>query len=307
MVCITLLFVVSVFLGYRLLVVEAVAPDITNNVMHSGFVEKTVFRNPITSLSLTTHLLAACRYPRRCNSFPRQRTVKLYLTILLLLNSYAPEPNPGPNSTPSSTTLPENSEPEEHCPCGECDLSVTWGQRGVQCDTCGHWFHASCQSITDEHYAKMSDSKADIPWYCALCGNPNSIIVFNLHVNDWQFFSTVSSESITSSSEYELSCTTPIEKYFIPQHMSTPTRASQQHNWKGRPLRILNVNFQSCIGKRAPMQNVIDSLRPDVIFGTETHIDDSISDTEALPGPYLLYRKDRDRGEGECLWLCIKT
>ena len=54
------------------------------------------------------------------------------------------------------------------------------------------------------------------------------------------------------------------------------------------------------------MQNVIDSLRPDVIFGTETHIDDGISDTEALPGPYLLYRKDRDR-EGGCLWLYTKT
>ena len=46
------------------------------------------------------------------------------------------------------------------------------------------------------------------------------------------------------------------------------------------------------------MQNAIDSLRPDVIFGTETHIDDSISDNEALPGPYLLYRKDRDMGGG---------
>ena len=171
--------------------------------------------------------LAACRYPRRCNSFPKQRSVKLYLTIVLLLNSYAPEPNPGPNSTPSSTTLPENSEPEEHCSCGECDLSVTWWQRGVQCDTCGHWFHASCQSITDEHYAKLSDSKADISWYCALCGNPNSIIVFNLHVNNCQFFSTDSSESITSSSEHELSCTTPTEQNLSP---STCQRLLEQAN-----------------------------------------------------------------------------
>ena len=43
------------------------------------------------------------------------------------------------------------------------------------------------------------------------------------------------------------------------------------------------------------MQNDIDSLRPDIIFGTETHIDDGISDTEALPGPYLLYH-DREGG-----------
>ena len=96
--CITLLFVVSVFLGYRLFVIEAEAPDISNNVTHSGFAGKTVFRNPNTILSFTTHFLAACRYQRRCNSFPKQRTVKLYLTILLLLNSYAPEPNPGPDA-----------------------------------------------------------------------------------------------------------------------------------------------------------------------------------------------------------------
>ena len=99
---------------------------------------------------------------------------------------------PGPDSTSSSTTLPQNSEPKEHCPCGECDLSVTLGQRGVQCECCGHWFHASCQNITDEltdeHYAKLSDSKADVSWYCALCGNPNSIIVFNIRVNDWRAF-----------------------------------------------------------------------------------------------------------------------
>ena len=53
------------------------------------------------------------------------------------------------------------------------------------------------------------------------------------------------------------------------------------------------------------MQNVIDSLRPDVIFGTETHIDDSISHTEALPGPYLLYRKDRDR-EGGGVFVAVR-
>ena len=32
-------------------------------------------------------------------------------------------------------------------PCGTCDNSVAWDQRGVACETCVLWYHASCQNI----------------------------------------------------------------------------------------------------------------------------------------------------------------
>ena len=85
----------------------------------------------------------------------------------------------------------------------------------------------------------------------------------------------------------------PTDLQFQPQHSSTLTRASQQDKWKDRPLRVLNVNFQSASVKRAKIPNLLDSLKLDVILGTETWLDPSISSSEILPRLYNVYRKDR--------------
>ena len=181
-----------------------------------------------------------------------------------------------------------------HFPCGTCDVSVSWSEKGVACDTCGLWFHARCQSINSADYSELHDE--EIKWHCAICGNPNSDTVFDLHGVDWSY------QSIMTDSSYDPlqdSCKTPTESEFRPFHSSTPTRANQQNKRLKRPLRILNINFQSCSGKRAETLILLDSTKPDIILATETWLNENITNQEVIPEDYSVYRRDRNtRGGG---------
>ena len=75
---------------------------------------------------------------------------------------------------------------------------------------------------------------------------------------------------------------------FNPLHASTPTIISRQSKQeKNRPLRILNVNFRSAVGKVAEIATMLDCTKPDIIVGTETGTDASITDREMYLPPYL--------------------
>ena len=74
-------------------------------------------------------------------------------------------------------------------PCGTCDRSVNWNTKGVACETCGNWFHKSCQSIGSQSYEDLNNS--NISWHCLICGNPNySEIAYDLFglENDTVFY-----------------------------------------------------------------------------------------------------------------------
>ena len=64
------------------------------------------------------------------------RLVLTYLCSILLANSYASEPNPGP---------PKYS-------CGSCNKACTWKQKAVCCDSCDQWYHINCQGIDEKMY-----------------------------------------------------------------------------------------------------------------------------------------------------------
>ena len=72
---------------------------------------------------------------------------------------------------------------------------------------------------------------------------------------------------------------------------------------KQQNLRTLVVNCQSITNKQAQLQTTVDYTNPDLIFGTESHLDSSYSDAEIFPPGYTIYRKDRNAHEEVCFWL----
>ena len=81
------------------------------------------------------------------------------------------------SSESSSLNIHNNST---KFPCGTCDNTVTWEDRGVACESCGLWYHASCQSIRTQTYLDLDDTR--VLWNCRICGNPNySTHPFDLH------------------------------------------------------------------------------------------------------------------------------
>ena len=180
---------------------------------------------------------------------------------------------------------------ESKYPCGTCDRTVSWSELGVECETCGQWFHLACQSIPNDFYDRLGQS--EVVWRCAICDAANySTIAFDLFGLD---------RSHSHSLPISLTDSTLNDDGFNPIHSSTPTRANQQNKQLNRPLRLLNVNFQSVTGKVASIKNLIDSTKPDIILGTETHLDHTILSREFLPSNYNTFRLDRNRAGGGVL------
>jgi hypothetical protein len=61
------------------------------------------------------------------------------------------------------------------------------------------------------------------------------------------------------------------------------------------------VNFQSLKTKQAEFLNLLDSVKPDIVFGTETWVDASVTDSQIVPPGYIVYRKDRKMNGGGVL------
>jgi hypothetical protein len=86
-----------------------------------------------------------------------------------------------------------------------------------------------------------------------------------------------------------------------------PTRSrkpKQQQNTKPpKTIRLLNVNFRSIKNKKADFLAMIDSVKPDIIVGTETWLTPYIKDHEIFLLDFNVYRSDRksDKHGGVCI------
>ncbi|XP_076434604.1 uncharacterized protein LOC143274619 [Babylonia areolata] len=166
--------------------------------------------------------------------------------------------------------------------------SVTWDQRGAACESCGLWFHAECQHIGSGSYDLLG--RSDVTWHCVVCANANySTIAFDLH--------SVGATHLSQVSEIDSSNSSNINSPFNPLHTSTPSRASKQDKHSRRPLRFLNVNCYSIVGKVAEFSNLVQAIRPDIIVGTESWLTQYHKNAEIFPRGFAIYRRDRPPGE----------
>ncbi len=211
----------------------------------------------------------------------------MYLSLMLILVANDVNLNPGPSA------CSENESTKY--PCGTCDKTVGWSERGIVCDTCNQWYHANCQSMTTKSYEDHVGDSA-IAWDCIMCGCPNySTFCYSMVFSTSNHFSALADTTIDN-----------IPDNIKPLHASTPTRKHRNNHRQNKgnhnsTLRILNVNFQSAKNKPAEINNLIDSTKPDIIFGTETWLDASIKDQQFFPDGFNIYRTDRKINGGGVL------
>ena len=72
------------------------------------------------------------------------------------------------------------------------------------------------------------------------------------------------------------------------------------------PLRILNINFQSIKSKQHLVNNILESMKPDIVFRTETWLDPTMKDNEIFPDGFKIYRRDRKSQQGGGLLIAFK-
>lgn len=70
------------------------------------------------------------------------------------------------------------------------------------------------------------------------------------------------------------------------------------------------MNFRSFIGCKDVVSNLIgdlaDSVGCDIVFGTETWLNDNVLNSELSLDEYHVHRRDRQDKEGGGVFLCIK-
>ena len=217
-----------------------------------------------------------------CTSNPKKAA--LCLIILLFANSNDVHKHPGP--TNDSTIYP----------CGTCDEPVTWEDKGIMCDTCHQWYHTKCQSVSSQTYNILAENSG-IAWDCIVCDCPNYSSVCFDHI-------TTTSNRFSVLSETSMLSPLPTEK-FRPAHASTPDN-TKRHKARQVPLKLLVVNFQSIKSKQGPVKNLIESTNADIIIGTETWIDPTVTNNQIFPSYYDIYRRDRNMNGGGVL-IAIKN
>ncbi|KAK6188800.1 hypothetical protein SNE40_004902 [Patella caerulea] len=247
-----------------------------NKIQYSHF-EHYLYATPLRKNSLLEHGFQ----PRSCLA---------YLTIILLAASNDIESNPGPS--------PDLQDQSTIYPCGTCDKPVTWENRAVLCDNCDQWYHIHCQDVHSKTYSNLNED-SNIRWDCIICDQPNySVVCYDLL-------------NLETSNHFSVLSDTPFDspdpsRRLEPIHSSTPNRTQNHHQKKTKPFRILNINCQSIKKKQCRLEDVLESLKPDAVIATATWLDPSITDNQAFPANYKIWRRDRTTSSGGGVLIAIE-
>lgn len=196
-----------------------------------------------------------------------------------------------------------NPGPKTRLPCGICRKNVNKNQKAMECETCLKWYHNKCTGMKDALYHIHMEHESFV-WICSKCGMPNlSNSTLSLdRVNTSNSFDVLINLDLESSKECVTSLELNSHRVGNPKHTSSPKksnsfgknkRSERKPKATQRKLKLMNVNFQSVRNKIPLFQALVEKEKPDVIFGTETWLDETVFSNEILPPTYQLFRKDR--------------
>lgn len=193
-----------------------------------------------------------------------------YLCFLLLFLSADFALNPGPIDYP----------------CGNCALEVLETDPAIECDEWGQWFHIQCRSIEHSTNDDLVASDHSFSWICSNCDCLN--------------FSNPAQSSFASYESPNNYSVLTDESLPIPHPSPSSTRVAQPRGdttRKTSKLRVLNVNCQSLVNKKAEFYSFLDTYKPDIVIGTESWFTSKHLYNEFFPPSlgYIPFRQDRGK------------
>ena len=205
------------------------------------------------------------------------------ISILLIALSGDTQLNPGP--------CPK-------FPCGSCGKGVRSNQKALCCDHCDQWFHTRCVGMSDHIYElllNISPEEAhNYSFHCPTCG----LRGLSSSLFSDATFNFSDSESVLDSSN---SPSSPFSDPGSPVFTSSPRPKKPTSSNFPKTLRSLTINFQSIMNKIPSLLHLIETTKPDVIFGSETWLSSVVRSSEIFPANFNIYRHDRSDGYGGAL------
>lgn len=228
---------------------------------------------------------------------------KLSIFLLALLAGDL-EVNPGPRKV--------------KYPCQICHKAVKWGQKGIECEQCCEWLHASCLEMNDQIYNALSEHPSYV-WTCCNCGIPNFSTTFFESLLDFDSSNSFCIlDGISTTSTCNASVTSiPELVHGEPIHSSSPTsahpstRPRSKRNPATKPqvsnLKIININCQSVRAKLPDFEALLATEDPDIVVGTESWLNGSIASGEVFPPNFNVFRRDRGDARGGGVFIAVKN
>ena len=204
-----------------------------------------------------------------------------------------------------SSVSEDSGEDSTFYPCGVCQRQVTWEDRAVCCDECYAWYHIDCHNIHTESYERLQ--APNVSWVCQKCGVVNySQHAFESSIRGFDDLTSNAFHPLSASFNSTVNSDTSFSRFGYPMYTSSPNKPAKTQNTfrpkKKRTVRVIVVNCQSLKNKPELLQNMADSMKPDIIIGTESwlipeHKENGILNSEIFPEGYKLSAARRDRQE----------
>ncbi len=232
----------------------------------------------------TTVTIAMKNQPIKPFKFSSRSNCAYFMVILLLANDT--ELNPGPR-------------PVKY-PCIVCSKPAKWGQTCLQCDSCDGWYHTQCMDMPIELYETYANS--NISWICSQCGQPN---VSPPALNPTSGLPLSNSFSFLDVPHQPAEDQQPLASDVEPTPQESSNKSANSHKSKSN-LKFLVVNCDGLYNKFPDLLASIDTEKPDVIVGTESHLKSSILSPEITPPGYNIFRRDRASGRKGGIFIMTK-
>ena len=232
-----------------------------------------------------------------------------WFTFSLLLLAGDLEVNPGPNYK---------------YPCGSCFRPCKINQQSIQCDSCDSWYHRKCVQLSEEMFNSLANSS--VSWICCQCGLPNfSSTLFNSSISQTdnsfdplrspppsptpRFRPGISSTPKAPARHFQMSPSQiPNDRNNSSKNKNMGTNRSPSPSRNN--ISSLLINFRSLPNKKDFVTGLLsahsESRNIDIIFGTETWLNDSILNSELNLSDYNIHRRDREDRQGGGVFLCVK-
>ena len=166
------------------------------------------------------------------------------------------------------------------------------------CDQCDLWYHTECMGMTTVNYEALLHSSCS--WICCQCGLPNfASSLFQDSLSQSNSFDCLSSLSSDNNGALTpgppLAASSP-NRTLNSGPMNNGSRSNNVSRANCRSLKAMVINFGSIKNKASALAVTLENYHPDIVFGTETHLNVSINSSEIFPPNYAVFRKDRDIG-----------
>ena len=141
-------------------------------------------------------------------------------------------------------------------------------------------------------------------WICCHCSNPivDSSLFSNSSIELSNSLSVLSSDDYIDSLSSPLATSSPYKQRnnnrrdiitsLCDTGENVATKYAQATHAKRQSLKSLVTNFCRIRNKVAYLAVCIGKYNPDIIIGTETHLDSSVNSSELFPSNYSVIRKD---------------